>query len=241
MKISLLIIATNKYIIYLQNLINSADQYFLKSHKVHYNIFTDKVEEVEKMFKNRTDVSIHKVIHQPFPYTTLYRFHFFKEHYNSISNFDQYVYIDSDCLIKSEINDEIIGDIVPVMHCGYVKQRGTYETNKLSTSYVKPTEGNTYYGGGFWSFSKIEFWKFVNKAIEMIEIDKNNNIIPVWHDESVLNRYLIDNNPSKVLSPSYHYPQNNKHIYGLWKNANVNYNCKILLLDKNHSEMRNEK
>ena len=61
-----------------------------------------------------------------------------------------------------------------------------------------------------------------------IDIDLNNNIIAVWHDESHLNRYFIDNKPEIELSPSYCYPEN-------W---NLPFEKKLIALDKNHNEIR---
>ena len=42
MKVGLLIIATNKYIQFLQPLIESADNHFLKNQEVTYFVFTNK-------------------------------------------------------------------------------------------------------------------------------------------------------------------------------------------------------
>ena len=34
-------------------------------------------------------------------------------------------------------------------------------------------------------------------------VDRAHGIEAVWHDESHLNRYLLDHKPTKVLSPEY--------------------------------------
>ncbi|CAK7304450.1 Histo-blood group ABO system transferase [Vulpes lagopus] len=34
-------------------------------------------------------------------------------------------------------------------------------------------------------------------------VDQANGLKAVWHDESHLNRYLLDHKPTKVLSPEY--------------------------------------
>ena len=60
-----------------------------------------------------------------------------------------------------------------------------------------------------------------------IDKDLIKEYIAIWHDESHLNRYFI-NNPPKKLSPSYCYPES-------W---NLPFERKILALDKNHSELR---
>src|SRR6185369_16907820 len=105
-------------------------------------------------------------------------------------------------------------------HCGFVDERGSYETNPASTSYVNDNEGTVYYGGGFWGLSNKEFWKFIDTAVKMINTDKLNDVSILWHDESVLNRYLIDNQPTKILSPSYHYPEGCEHIKQKWEDRN---------------------
>ena len=63
---------------------------------------------------------------------------------------------------------------------------------------------------------------------ERILEDKKKGIIAVWHDESHMNRYLIDNEPAIILNPSYCYPES-------WE---IPFDKKLLALDKNHNEMR---
>lgn len=240
MRINLLLIATNKYIQFLPALIQSLEENFLKDCDVIYNIFTDDEKEVQFMFAGTfasKSIVTHKIDHYEWPYVTLYRYHFFAIHFNKMVKSDYYFYLDVDTLIKAPITkEEILGDRVGTTHCGYVGARGTYETNPQSTSWVPPHQGTTYFGGGFWGFNYPEFVNFINAATEMINADIENKIIPVWHDESVLNRYLIDNPPTKILSPSFHYPEGNIEKYkAKWPEQ---YECKILLLDKNHKELR---
>ena len=238
-KVNLLIIATNKYTQFLPALLESAEKFFLNDCKVIYNVFTDQETVVRDLFKDSPiskKLLTHEVEHYHWPYSTLYRYHFFKIHFLQLKQADYYFYIDADTLFKDNITAaDILGDRVGTQHCGFTTGRGSYETNPLSTSYVKETEGETYFGGGFWGFSIDEFVKLLDTATDMINADYEKNIIPVWHDESVLNRYLIDNPPTKILTPSYHWPQNNERIWKMWKEQ---YPCKILLLDKNHEEIR---
>lgn len=230
MKVSLLIVATNKYIQFVPDLIASAKEYFLTDCEVTFHVFTDQNYPESKYVKR------HLVEHKPHPYPTLMRYHFFSKHASKLHDADYLFYIDADCLFKSPVTDEILSDRVGTQHCGFVGIRGSYETNPESKSYVSPNEGTDYYGGGFWGFSRIEFFKFIGKAKAMIDTDLKNGIVPVWHDESVLNRYLIDNPPTLILSPAYHYPQSEVWYFKrIWKR---NYECKILLLDKNHEEIR---
>jgi hypothetical protein len=41
-----------------------------------------------------------------------------------------------------------------------------------------------------------------------VDIDSENNIVALWHDESHLNKYILDRNDLTILSPAYCYPEN---------------------------------
>lgn len=228
--VDLLIIATNKYTDFLPGLLKSVKVHF-KDARVH--IFTDKVSDCLEKFP---ECQVHYVEHKPFPYTTLMRFHFFKRYRNFLTA-DHICYIDADTLLMDDIGD-ILGERVLTAHCGYIYGKGTFETNPRSTAYVEEKDRNgLYYGGGFWLFGQIEFWKMVDWCVKAIDLDTVNEVSAVWSDESYLNRYAIDNPPTKILSPSYHYPQNLSIRKRCWKSVNE-FPCKVLLLDKNHSEIR---
>jgi hypothetical protein len=228
-KVALLLIATGKYDRFLPALLESVNKYFLKDCEVSIHVFADRAQP-EGCF-------IHRVEHRPFPYTTLMRYHFFYDYQEEIGGNDYYFYLDVDTIIKDHITSEILSDRTAVQHCGFVNREGPFETNEKSQCFVpKEQRMNPYFGGGFWGFSDTQFWMFVKQSIHMINEDQKNNISPVWDDESVLNKYLMMKAPTKILSPSYHYPEGNIQRYkAMWPE---NYPCKILLIDKNHKEVR---
>ena len=204
--VNLLIVATARYTEFLPKLLKSVDENFLPDCALIINIFTDKLGvDFDKMIASlnlECLVYHHYAEHKPWPHATLKRLHFFQNHRYNMPAADYYFYIDADTIVQGEIKSEdVLGERVTVQHCGYTNQRGTYETRPESQSYVKPEEGTHYFGGGFYGFSSEEFWKFVDKAVNMINIDEANGIIPVWNDESVLNRYMIDSPPTKILTP----------------------------------------
>jgi len=92
---------------------------------------------------------------------------------------------------------------------------------------VSQDEGKVYYAGGFNGGTTESFLEMSKTIKERINKDLEKNIIAIWHDESQMNRYFIDN-PPKVLSPSYCYPES-------W---NIPFEKKILALNKNHKEIR---
>jgi histo-blood group ABO system transferase len=232
LSIGFVLVATGKYCAYIQPLINSIEKYFLTNNKKHYHIFSDKVWKIEGVGNS---YSFYDVEHRPFPYPTLYRFRYFNKYKESVTQ-NQIIYLDADTLITNQIGTEVLNERTVVQHCGFVNSIGSFETRPESKAYVEPGTAKNYYGGGFYSFSNNEFFKMSAECSRLIDIDESNGIIPVWHDESMMNKYMIDNPPTVVLSPSYHYPENNPHIYNTWNG--VQYECKILLLNKNHEEMR---
>lgn len=230
MEIAILIIATNAYTKYIQDLITSLDKYFLVNNKKRYYIFSDQEIEI----KSNNYFKFLKIEHQKFPYPTLYRFEFFSRYIDLIKG-DQLIYMDVDSVVKLPIGTEVLTERTVVQHCGFVDKVGSFEENEKSYCYVSPEERINYYGGGFYSLCREEFIKLMLECKLMIENDVSNGIIPVWHDESALNKYMAKNKPTRILSPSYHWPENRPYIYNLW-GFKERYECKILLIDKDGEE-----
>ena len=202
MKIGLLIIATNKYDVFIPPLLKSVKKHFMKNHEVTTFVFTDK-----EMPNKKGLVSLPH-IHEPWPNVTLKRYHVFDKHKKELSEMDYLYYCDVDMLFVSDVGDEILPD-------------------KNSTAYVPNEYKGCYFAGGFNGGTSKAFLNMSREIKDRVNKDLENNIIAIWHDESQLNRYLIDNQP-KVLSPSYCYPES-------W---DLPFEKKILALDKNHKEIR---
>lgn len=238
--IGLLIIATGKYHEYIQGLISSADNYFLKGMNVTYYVFSDKEHNIRS---NRPIVQI-PTEHKPFPYATLLRYQYFTNSADILSKNKYLYYIDVDCLFVDHIGTEILGSRTAVVHCGFFNNTkslvGPLETGADSTAYVNEEDIRNkyqfYYAGGFFGCKVSEFLTMAKICSENIEKDLEKGKIALWHDESHENRYFMDNVPDVVLSPGYHYPQSNLERYKkIWGR---DFTAKILLLDKNHSLIR---
>lgn len=239
MKVSLLIVATNKYTQFLPKLLKSVSEKFIPNAKKEIHIFTDQdqFDFVYMMCQNAGFnflIHVHKIEHKPWPHATLKRFHFFKEYMDKIVG--HYIfYIDADTVITDKIDRDILSPRTVVQHCGYVGGGGTFEERQESRAYTPKSLQKNYYGGGFWGFDRTNFHFVVSRAVEMIDEDEANGIVPIWHDESVLNSLMASMEPTIVLSPSYHWPQDNQRIWDSWPEK---YPCKILLLSKNHKEFQ---
>ncbi len=225
MKIGLLIIATNKYTIFLQELINSADNFFLKNKEVTYFIFTNK----DLKINSNRDVHIVKTDHKEWPWMTLGRYRIFHQNRDLLSKMDYLYYCDADMRFADEVGEEVLEKRVATQHPALYGTRGTPETNPASLACVYPNEAMEYFAGGFNGGTSEEYLKMADIISKNIDIDYNNGIIAIWHDESHMNRYFIDNPPTKILNPSYCYAEDNP----------APYYPRLIALAKNHYEMRN--
>jgi len=149
---------------------------------------------------------------------------------------DYLYYVDVDCKFVDYVSTETLGDLVGVRHCGYFNGGGTFEENKNSVFYEDPKKYKYYFGGGFSGGAAASYLNLSKWCYEMIERDLSNNIVPTWHDETALNRYFLDHEPEIALTPSYHYPENYSNYVAKWRP--YKFSPKIMLLEKNHKEVR---
>ena len=161
MNIGLLIVATGKYKIFLNDLIKSADEYFLKKHNVEYYIFLDEKVEIE------TSRKINQVIieHKPWPFPTLLRYKNFSNNSNLFENLDYLYYVDSDMVFENEVSDEIFGDVVCVAHPWFIGNRGTPENDRKSLAFIPDSVNFQYMAGAFFGGSKscmVNMFQFIS-------------------------------------------------------------------------------
>lgn len=85
---------------------------------------------------------------------------------------------------------------------------GDWETRKVSRAFVSRAKRNIYCCGGCWFGFKKQFIDFCSLQATLVQQDLANNIVPKWHDESYLNRFVSENNvtvttPEYCFDPSY--------------------------------------
>ena len=230
MKICILTIATNKYIQFVGDLYDNIQENFLNGHEIEGIIFTEHDVETSD------NIKVSKIEHEPWPIPTLKRYNYFMQEKDYISQFDYCYYFDVDMSIVDKVGDEVLGDLVATMHpyqSFYPKGDRSYDRNPKSLAYVAPgDEGQYYYAGGFNGGKTKEFLKMSEVIADRVTKDLENDIIALWHDESHMNRYLIDNPPTVSLTPSYVFAEEQMN------NPSYPYEAKIVALKKNHDELR---
>ena len=230
MKILILTIATNKYIQFVERLYDNIEDNFLNGHQIQGLLFTDHDVETSD------NIKVSQIEHEDWPMPTLKRYNYFIKEKEYISQFDYCYYFDGDMGIGGKVGDEVLGDLVATMHpyqSFYPKEQRTYDRNPKSLAYVPAgQEGELYYAGGFNGGSTKRFLEMAEVLADRVTKDLENDVIALWHDESQMNRYLIDNPPTLSLTPSYCFAEEQMH------NSDYPYEPKIIALTKDHNELR---
>lgn len=232
MKIAFVTISTNKYIQYAENLLESMHEYAFANtqHQVDFFIFTN----IPELFKNRfgriNSIGVH-LSHVPFPLISLLRYHYYSS-CQTLKDYDYIYHIDCDMIVKDTIGSEILGHRVCVSHPSMASFQTNlsfpYDRNINYNAGVKFGEGTHYYQNCFQGGEGKEFLNMCNILKNRCEEDLRKNYIALWHDESYMNKYMIENPPSVVLPPTYAQPQS-------WPSFGE---TKIMHIDKNHLEIR---
>ncbi|XP_077309307.1 histo-blood group ABO system transferase 2-like isoform X2 [Lithobates pipiens] len=228
-----------RYIRFLGPLLETAERFFMVGHNVTYYVFTDNVSNLvkPKMGEGR-NLQLHEVsADKRWQDVSMRRMEILqavtKE--QMPNEIDYLVCADVDMVFNDHMGVEILGDLFATIHPGYflADQQGfTYERRPISAAYIPYGEGDFYYMAALYGGRVEEIYKLSTACHNGIKEDKKKNIEAVWQEESHLNRYLVYNKPTKVLSPEYIWDTN-------LPNGELIKRKRFLAVHKNHEEVRN--
>lgn len=235
MNIGVLTIATRKYAAFVPGLWWSMEKHFCLGHTVTLYVHSDQQIPIDMSRVMRKNFHIYFIgqDHLGWPFATLYRYRTFARNASIFSSLDYAYYMDIDSHIVAPVGDEIFGDLVAVLHPGFHNKKPDafpHETRTKSGAYVPMEQRKAYYCGGVQGGSGKRYMAACVAVRDMIEKDLDNGVMPVWHDESMWNRYLVDNPPTKVLGSEYCVPE---EFAPTWKPQ-----PKLLALKKDHAGVR---
>jgi len=208
-KIAVITIATGKYIRFVPDLIDSCESFFVPKSEKKYFVFTDG--DIDRREGKIVKISQDKL---GWPYDTMMRFHMFSSIEKELEKFDFIFFMNANMKVVSLVSKDILpikeeSGLVATHHPGFYKKHPnlfTYERNRKSNFYIPFGSGESYVQGCFNGGRSKEFLEMCREIKERIDIDLKNKIVPIWHDESALNWYLLDKYP-KILHPVYAWPE----------------------------------
>jgi histo-blood group ABO system transferase len=222
-KVGLCVVCTGRYIKFLKNFMAGARTFFCPQHYLRLFVFADC--EI-----TGSDVSWYKTAHEPWPGPTLHRYRSTLAARGELLKQDFLYTCDVDMGFADTIGDEIFGDLVATLHPGFVdktRDQFTYERRPESRACSPAGKGVRYYAGGFQGGRSECYVEAMKTMSAMIDDDERRGIVPIWHDESALNAYLVMHPPTLTLPPTF-CCQETRMIPGR----------KLLCLNKDHKAMR---
>lgn len=226
MKIAILYIATGKYTVFWKEFYESFEKNFLPELAKTYFLFTDAKE---MPFSDRENVCIIQQKNLGWPGNTLQRFSLFCREEARWREYEYTFFVNANFLCVKPVSAD---DFLPVRENILVAEHAglhgrnpdnmTYDRNPKSKAYVPFGEGKYYVMGGLNGGKTSAYMDMVHKLKENVDEDTKNGVVAVCHDESHLNRFIIERDDVKVLPPCYGYPEG-------W---NLPYEPVMLILDK---------
>uniref|UniRef100_A0A3B5MKS5 Uncharacterized protein n=1 Tax=Xiphophorus couchianus TaxID=32473 RepID=A0A3B5MKS5_9TELE len=232
------VFAVGKYIRFLKDFLETAEQHFFVGFRVKVYVFTDRPNEVPKVkMAAGRELVVHSVPNSKrWQEISARRMEIIQTLIEETLNKDvDYIFcLDVDSKFHSRWGTESLGELVAVIHPGYYKDdrsKFPYERRPTSRAYVAPGEGDFYYCGGAFGGVLAEVHQLAQTCRKNFEDDAKEGIEAAWQEESHLNRYMWLNKPSKVLSPEY-----------LWQDFKAR-NSEVLVIRfsgviKNYNEIR---
>lgn len=201
MKISINLIATNKYMYFLEDVANSIDKFFFRDCEITVIVHTNL--DIPETFSKYTRIKFVKnpIVHEEWPAPTLKRFSYFMSAKDFIESTDYSFYIDVDSIFIKDIDKTILPEegMIGTIHPCLYNTTGTPDRNRESKAYIPHGSFNRYFCGGFFGGDSKSFLQFSDTLRNNIEIDLSKNIVAIWHDESHLNRFFYDTPPLVTL------------------------------------------
>ena len=255
--VAILVTGTGKYAQLAMELVDSGRQYFCRGNNkeclaVTYIVFTDVPKEQLILSAGPEFTKDHHVvfIHQQrrgWPDDSMKRFHSYLKQKETLEMFDFIISMDADLRFIDHVElSELYSDLTAILHPGYtVTNRWDLPFERKeprSKAFVPAMASCRYFTAAIWAGEREHFIRALRTLVWQLDSDAELlgvNFTAAWHDESHLNRYFVDNHPSRILLPTYYYPEDVK-MYPMIYKPILNIPQKILAVRKNQQLMRNE-
>lgn len=173
----------------------------------------NSAEEYLKRFENRfLTTSVVHVDQVGWPNDSMMRPHHMLAHQDEWISADYVINIDADSRLVGQICEEFMVPSFGVWHPFFWKRPRdlwSFEDRNYSYNYVDKNVAPHYVKGSLFGGNRREFRRYLTDIRTRTDMDLNQNppLIPLWHDESALNRAFFDRPPSTILTPFYTYPE----------------------------------
>ncbi|NWT75330.1 BGAT transferase, partial [Prunella himalayana] len=209
--------AVEKYWLFIEGFMSSANKYFLAGHPVNFYLFTDSPEKISHLeMAPENQLFVIPVQKEPRWQDTS------RSRMDIISSYIQRQFqhevdflfsVDIDVQLLAHVGVEIIDTLVATISSWQVppQQEGQRAKSKASEGHpesqagILEGQGDFYYTASFYGGSVAEVYELTRACSAGMLEDTENGFEPPWHHESHLNRYLLQHKPTRLLSPEYYW------------------------------------
>lgn len=212
MKIGILYIVTGRYICFWEDFYKTAKEFLFKNHEVHFFVITD----AENIY-GEEDNFVHKCKYEAlkWPYSVMKKFEALLSVKEKAILMDYVFYFNANMKFVAPVGDEILpkaenGYLAICPWANYLHKKPDefpYDRCEKSLAYIPFGEGKYYFMGGLHGGCSKEYFDMCEELNSWASIDIDNDVIPVWHDESYFNKFFLDKNPL-IIPSNYCLPQN---------------------------------
>lgn len=212
MKIAVLYICIGKYTVLWPEFYDSARKYLFTSDNVHYFVYTDS-DCLKRQLSHLPDVTAIAERNHGWPGNTLFRFEMFLRIKQILKDFDFIYFFNANTQFLSKIDEDILPNANELVVAEHFAMKNIdpilfeYDRNKKSEAYVPYGKESTHYVQAALIGGRADAFLLMCKlCASNIEKDLQNEVVARWHDESHLNKYILDKSV-KILPLSYIYPE----------------------------------
>lgn len=205
MRIGIIYIATGIYTEFWKEFYPTCEAFFCMDAKKGYEVFTDSPKLLSMKIHN---VYLHPIEDRGFIVNVSSKSKFICEIALQLEQkYDYVFYLNGNYkFVEPILSHEIVSgpenNYLTALSFDMYKSKTLeelpYDRNPHCHAYIPSGEGTTYYQGGFYGGRTKEMLQLSRWCASRIEDDLRKKIIALYHDESYLNRYLLDYRPRQL-------------------------------------------
>jgi hypothetical protein len=211
-----LYLCTGKYEMFFDDFYKSFEKKFLPGASKSFFVFTDS-ERLPKKYANYSNIRFFKIEHKGWPLGTLLRNRYFYQNFEQFEGLDYMFFCNANLVCKENVYLNELGLVSGNLLCG-VQHPFYFHKNPVDFIIEKVTPSNAYFSseeiplikhyfqGCFYGGRADAYRELVNTIHAWTEDDLSKNVMPVWLDESYLNRYFFKHQPYS-LHAGFAYPE----------------------------------
>ena len=201
-KIAVYYIATDKYINFFSQFLNSLKLFFPNVKKKVILITDDEKNYIDIKTIGNIEIKKEHIDHHFWPIPTLFKMFYIQKFFAYDCDYHFYCNANMNFLNEFEINDSFdmcfmghyLNDRLPFYTINYGNCNNCIVPPNWAKCHISkeeiPKEAK-YCQAGFFGGKSDNVLHLLKSINEMLKDDLKHNIIPIWHDETYLNKYLL--------------------------------------------------